>query len=85
MLYRKVFVIFAIVILLLVACADEADPTPAPTDEPEAAVEEPAEEPTDAPAEEEAEEEATTGPIAIGGIHKERVCIDVSALAGKCT
>jgi len=66
---RKLFILLAVVLLLLAACADEPTPTAEPAPEPtEAPAEEPAEEPTEAPAEEPAEEEMA-GPIYIGGIH----------------
>jgi branched-chain amino acid transport system substrate-binding protein len=56
---RKLIVIFAILVLLLAACADDATPTPEPV---AAATEEPpAPEPTEVMVEE--------GPINIGGIH----------------
>jgi branched-chain amino acid transport system substrate-binding protein len=61
---RKLIVIFAILVLLLAACADDATPTPEPpaaAPEEEPAVEEPAAEPT--------EEMVEEGPIHIGGIH----------------
>ena len=56
---RKLFVVLAIVLLLLAACAEDPTPTPEPAPEPtEAPAEEPAEEPEEEPAEELTEEPA---------------------------
>jgi branched-chain amino acid transport system substrate-binding protein len=70
--YRKLAILFAVVVLLLAACAEEPAPTAEPAEEPaEEPTEEPAEEPTEAPAEEPTEEpvEEVADPVFIGGIH----------------
>lgn len=63
---RKLFVVLAVIILILAACAESPTPTPEPVEEP---TEAPAEEPTEAPEEEAMAEEEMAGPIYIGGIH----------------